>query len=118
MGDALPTEPWLSRNYTSTWVANFAPLIKKAHQPMACTDPLLQRTVPPAMIASVVRLWQEHDALVRHLAHLPQTVCHHDVWRNNIISRRTADGQDETVVLDWEMVGLGAAGEDVGNLLG
>lgn len=118
MGDALPAEPWLIRNYTSTWIASFAPLIELAQQQTAHIDPLLQRTVPPAVIKSVVRLWNEHDTLVHRLAHLPQTVCHHDVWRNNLISRHNADGQDETIVLDWEMVGLGAAGEDVGNLLG
>jgi len=118
MGNALPAEPWLSRNGTSTSIASFAPLIELAQQPTVRTHPLLQRTVPDAVIASIVRLWHEHDAIVRRLAHLPQTVCHHDVWRNNLISRRNSHGQDETVALDWEMIGLGAAGEDVGNLLG
>ncbi|MBA3944757.1 MAG: phosphotransferase [Herpetosiphonaceae bacterium] len=53
-----------------------------------------------------------------HLDHLPQTICHQDVWRKNLFARSRSAGDEETVAIDWELVGVGAAGEDVGNLLG
>lgn len=59
MGNALPAEPWLSRNGTSASIASFAPLVERAQQPMARAHPLLQRTVPPAVVARIVRLWNE-----------------------------------------------------------
>jgi len=50
------------------------------------------------------------------LDRMPLTVCHFDTWRPNLLAGRGADGQDHTVALDWQGMGLGPAGE-VGNLL-
>ena len=49
------------------------------------------------------------DALDR----LPQTLCHLDLHPANLF----AGSDDETVAIDWSFVGLGAIGEDAGNLV-
>lgn len=54
----------------------------------------------------------------RALERLPQTLCHHDLWRGNLALRLSPSGSPQTLLFDWELVGLGAPGEDVGNLLG
>lgn len=115
---ALPGEVWLSRKLIRAWIADAAPLIELISRPDARRDPLLQRTLPDATVAQVLRLWADRERLFNVLERLPQTLCHHDLWRKNLLSRLSPGGAEETVALDWELVGLGAAGEDVGNLLG
>ncbi len=57
---------------------------------------------------------------------LPQTICHHDLWANNVIcplptdaDARTVDnGEDpDDVLIDWGCVGSGAVGEDIGTFV-
>src|SRR5438309_3595584 len=42
----------------------------------------------------------------------PQTLCHLDFHPGNLFG-----GESETVVVDWAYCGLGALGEDAGNLV-
>jgi aminoglycoside phosphotransferase (APT) family kinase protein len=107
---------FVSRNLIQAWVADAAPLIDLVQRPDASKHPLLRRTVSDATIASVVRLWDEQEHFFHLLEQLPQTLCHQDVWRKNLLHRQSPDGKEETVALDWELVGIGVAGEDVGNL--
>ena len=47
---------------------------------------------------------------------MPQTLCHYDFLRANLLARRVA-GKDETVAIDWSYVGPGPVGEDAGILV-
>ena len=51
------------------------------------------------------------------LERLPQTFCHGDAIRRNLLSRRGSNGAVETVAIDWEYAGLYAVGEEVGQTL-
>ena len=42
----------------------------------------------------------------------PQTICHFDLHPANLFGT-----DDETVLIDWSFVGIGALGEDAGNLV-
>lgn len=57
-------------------------------------------------------IWERRDDLFTVAEHLPQTVCHLDVWPMNLVQRK-----DEPVLLDWSFTGRGAIGEDVANLI-
>ena len=50
------------------------------------------------------------------LDRMPQTLCHFDTWRPNLLACSGSEGQDRTVLLDWQCMGLGPVGE-VGNLM-
>ena len=45
------------------------------------------------------------------------TLCHQDLYPPNLFARRGAHGHDQTVLIDWSYVGLGSAGQDIGNLV-
>jgi hypothetical protein len=54
----------------------------------------------------------------------PLTLCHLDLWSRNLFSRHIPqdDGGEreafeETVLLDWSMLGFGVLGEDIANLV-
>ena len=56
------------------------------------------------------------EPLLAVLDDMPQTLCHHDTNIDNLLVRQGPDGP-ELVVIDWQMVGPGPVGSDLGQLL-
>lgn len=112
-----PVQPWLSRGLQRVWVEDSAPLIARIARADVWSLALLQ-VFPAAVAPAVLALWHERERFFAALERLPQTLCHHDLWRNNLFTRHTPAQQEQTIAIDWELVGLGAPGEDLGNLLG
>ena len=79
---------------------------------MAPDNPELRRWWPPRVVAAILRLWEERDTFYEALERLPQTFCHGDAIRRNLLA-----GADETVAIDWEFAGHYAVGEEVGQTL-
>jgi aminoglycoside/choline kinase family phosphotransferase len=84
--------------------------------PAAWRHPRLPAALKPAMAEAVLRLWDERTLLLDSIEQLPQTLCHLDFWPPNLFARGRDDGQEQTVLLDWSHVGLGAYAEDIANL--
>lgn len=63
------------------------------------------------------RLYEQRAALLRLLEPLPETLCHHDAHRRNLLSVRR-DEEPGTVGVDWAMAGTGRLGEDLAVLTG
>jgi hypothetical protein len=103
--------PWLSRKWLRGWVnenAEFAKLL-----PQSLDNPWLQRLWPGSIGEAVCQLWNERELYLDTLERLPQTLCHLDIFRRNLLARVTSGGDHETVVLDWSFAGLGALGEEL-----
>ena len=79
--------------------------------------PLVRRVYPAGVARSFLRLWAEHEAFLGRLDGLPHTLCHLDAFRRNLLSRRLADGSEQTLALDWAFVGRGAVGEELAPLI-
>ena len=116
IGRPLPSDPWLSRGWMRARVASFADAMRRLHDPALWDQPLVRRTCPRALEGRLAQLWDERDQFLDALDRLPQTLCHLDVWRPNLLSRVGPNG-DQTVALDWSYVGIGAVGQDIGNLV-
>jgi thiamine kinase-like enzyme len=55
---------------------------------------------------------RDQESFLRALDRTPNTVCHFDLHPANLFGE-----DDETVLIDWSFVGIGALGEDAGNLV-
>ncbi|HEY0734104.1 MAG TPA: phosphotransferase [Herpetosiphonaceae bacterium] len=109
---------WLSRGMIKAWIADSAAQIERTQRRGVWEHSLLRAAFPTPPTEQIVRLWNEQDRLCAALERLPGTICHHDMWRKNLFSRPSTGGHAQTVAIDWELVGLGALGEDVANLFG
>jgi hypothetical protein len=85
---SLPDERWLSRDWLRAY------LERRAEE--CAAEPL----------------WDDREALLAALDRVPRTLCHLDFWPRNLF-----DDGGATVAIDWAFVGLGAVGEDAGNLV-
>lgn len=63
------------------------------------------------------RMLEDQPRFIAALGRLPQTLCHHDAARSNLVARRRDDGATEIVAIDWESTGPGAVGADIATLV-
>ena len=106
-------EPWLSRRFLRDYSTTRHVRWELLDDDAAWAQPLIREHFPPAIREGLLRLRARRERLLDLMERLPRTVCHLDVWQNNLIRR--PDG--EIVLIDWAFVGDGALGEDVGNLV-
>ena len=111
----LPDWPWLSSNWLRRYVEQSAPAIEPLRD--ALTSPWGRRWLPEGDREPFFRLWAERGLYLDALDRLPQTICHLDVFRRNLFARQTADGHNETVLIDWAFVGRGPVGADLNPLV-
>ncbi|HZQ99304.1 MAG TPA: hypothetical protein VFC93_10870 [Chloroflexota bacterium] len=115
VGRPLPRREWLGGRRLRTWLAHHHVLVERIAA--APDNPAVRHWWPRPVVDGVLRLWAEREAFLDALERLPQTLCHGDAIRRNLFARRTADGGEETVAIDWEFAGHFAPGEEVGQTL-
>ena len=110
---ADPAYPWLSRQFLRRYSLSkpYDPALLDADA--AWAQPLVRDHFPAALRPALIHFHDEREMFFDLLERLPRTLCHLDVWPNNLFAR--ADGR--FVLVDWAFVGDGALGEDVGNLV-
>lgn len=116
----VPDTPWLARGRWGPRAVT-RPVFKSAGALIADDAVWEQETVRRVFPAStrrrVQRAWAEHDRFWEAARRLPQTLCHHDAFRDNLLMRSAARGESEVVAIDWAMVGGGCLGADLAPLL-
>jgi hypothetical protein len=112
-GRATPAAPTLRNDWLAGWVAKTA-----ERSPEALDDPdvadheLVRRAVPRTYFDRMRALYAQRARLLAALERLPQTVSHLDAWRANLIAR-DSDEATETVAIDWSLLGLAPAGQEI-----
>jgi hypothetical protein len=105
--------PWLTRRFLRDYV-----LSKRVDRSILYSDdawrlPLVRDNFPGGLRRELVRLHEEREWFFTLMERQPRTLCHLDVWPNNLFAR--TDGT--FTLVDWSFVGEGALGEDIGNLV-
>lgn len=116
-GQAVPAQPWLAPDWLRSRIAHLATRMSLLRDPATWADPLVRQAFPDPLAGHLLRLWAERESYLGALARLPQTLCHRDAWRGNLFACRTATGAEETVAIDWALVGPSAVGEEISVLV-
>lgn len=116
----LPAYPWLGLGLFRHWYTNLPltfPLLASFLQEVSAWEhPLIRRIFPPPQENAFVRLLTDWEPFVDALDRLPQTICHRDAYPTNLMARRSEDGGEETVAVDWALTGIGPLGEELAQL--
>jgi hypothetical protein len=111
----LPGWSWLSSDWLRHYVEQSAPAIEPLRD--AQTSPWGRRWLPEEDSDRFFHLWAGRELYLDALDRLPQTICHFDIFRLNLFTRKTTDGDDQTVVIDWAFVGRGPIGAELNALV-
>lgn len=101
----LRDDAWLSRGWLRAYLS------QRDGDRHLLDDPAAH--FPSAVIARAEAMRADQPVFLEALAHMPRTLCHLDLHPANLF----ADGDLATVAIDWSFVGIGAIGEDAGNLV-
>ncbi len=118
VSQSLPSEPWLSRDWHRAWVSNIDHTALEAwREPTTWQHPLIKEIFSQTIADQVMDLWSDRHILLEAVDKAPRTLCHFDITPNNLFARHNADGNDQTVLIDWSFVGYGVLGEDLVNFV-
>ena len=109
---ALPDHPWLSRDWLRAYLSQRDGDMGLLEDPAAWDNELVRRWLAPSLGPAVVTLRAGQEAFLAALDATAPTLCHFDLHPANLFADAAG-----TVLIDWSFVGLGALGEDAGNLV-
>lgn len=112
-GRPLPPVSWLSRGFLRQYSSEKPVAWDLLEDDDAWRHPVVRETFPVGLREGVVFVHALRERLYRINESLPHTLCHLDFWPKNLF--RQPGGQ--ITLIDWSFVGLGAPGEDIGNLV-
>jgi hypothetical protein len=122
---AVPPQPWLRqrswlRDSEARRVADRARSLDQLRNSL--DHPLVRRAYPPEAVDLLERDWEDHRRLGKMrlldaLDRLPDTLCHNDAFRRNLLLRYAPDGGLGAVAIDWDLVGIGWVGGEITKLV-
>lgn len=111
-GRPLPPYRWLSRDWLRAYLSQRDGDHALVDDAAAWTRPRVAQWLSPSLAAPLREMRAGQAEFLAALDELPRTLCHLDLHPANLFA---ASG--ETVLIDWSFVGIGALGEDAGNLV-
>jgi hypothetical protein len=108
----LFTAPWWSHGWLDGWLAQFsAGLAESLGQVL--DHPLVRQVCSGENAGRLLQLIADRAAFAAALDGLPQSFCHHDAWRRNLVLRSDSAGPDQAMLIDWADAGSGALGQEL-----
>ena len=109
---ALPRHAWLGRDWLRWYLRQRDGDLALLSDPAAWRAPSAKRWLSPFGGDALLGMRADQDRFLAALDGMPRTICHLDLHPGNLFGTDAG-----TVVIDWSFVGIGALGEDVGNLV-
>jgi hypothetical protein len=106
----VPQYGWLSGAWLRSYIDQRSAIIEALDDPVVFR--LLSGEIGERNASRARALRADNAALLDALDALPRTLCHRDLHPANLF-----DCGDTTVAIDWAFVGIGAIGEDAGNVV-
>lgn len=111
----VPSASWLTSDFLRRFATRATPAVEAL--PNLRSHHVIGKLFPLSVATGVAQIWQKRDLLLNALDRLPQTFCHFDTHRGNLLVRSTPTGY-QLVVIDWATAGSGPVGADCGMLMG
>ncbi len=110
----LPEHEWLLKRTTGTMGGRARAAIEAMFDnEKTWRHPDVKRAYPQPIVERLKQQWADRNAFQGAVAQMPTTLCHNDSHDENLFSRRRADGTQETMAIDWELVGIGPVSSDI-----
>jgi hypothetical protein len=114
-GRPLPDEPWLSHDWMRAYLRQRDGDLGLVGEPAAWDHSLVAANFTDPPVDRLRAMRADQSRLLDALDGLPRTLCHRDLHPANLFV--DDKGDDATVAIDWSFVGIGALGDDAGNLV-
>ncbi len=111
----VPTQPWLAKQILRCWLRDIAAL--QTYLNDFPHHPFIRRALPRSSRNRIVKLLQFISKLLNALESQSQTFCHLDCHKRNFFLTEFSDGGLDVFLIDWELAGLGALGQDLSPLV-
>jgi len=102
----LPNASWLAQDWHSAIVPGLEGFFAQVAGYL--DDPLVQMALPLSSYEEIMRIWQDRELFRTALTQIPQTFCHNDAFRRNLLTCNS-----ELVLIDWALAGRGRLGEEL-----
>ena len=86
--------------------------------PTLRSESLLKTVFNNKVVSQLSNVADQRESYISILDTMRQTLCHMDAFRRNLFLRKTSDGNEELVLIDWSHCGYGALGEELAALTG
>jgi hypothetical protein len=106
-----PTFAWLSKHRTRQWLSNIP------WKNFPWDHPQVWQVYPNPELDSFRSLLNDHERFLVKLEQLPKTISLGDTNPVNFISRLSSRKLEQTVAMDWSLMGIEALGDDLGQLV-
>ena len=110
----LPDQEWLLKRATGAMGGRAQAAIEAMFEnEETWQHPDVKRAYPQPIVKRLKQQWIDRDAFQAAVTSLPDTLCHNDSHDENLFSRTRTDGTQETIAIDWELVGIGPVSSDI-----
>ncbi len=119
-GKPIPPYPWFSNRWLRCMLLdeNMQKFMDPNELGNLWEQSIVIDSFSQELTTQVKSLWTESTHYLDTLDQLPQTLCHLDAHRGNLMARVTPEGKEQTVSIDWAFIGPGVVGQDLGDLIG